>query len=461
MALASPTEASSASRHRRSGRALALSSSIVAIGTIVTKMTGLGREVAIATRLGVSADLDAFLLALVVPATLIALIAGPLSAVFVPAFVAARHHEGEEGGARLLDGALIAASVLAALVALAAALAATPLLRALGGAVDEERLVLARSLLALLLPTVILQVPIALWSAVLNACDRFALPAAAPAVVPLGATVAVLCAEPGAASQALAIGVSLGTAVQLALLAPAIHRLGWLRAPRWPRASERLVRLAQQLAPLAIGALVLSGMPIIDQAFAARLPTGSLSILAYSEKLGSFVNGTIAMSLATAVLPMFSHEIAAGAWTEASRTLRRSALVAGAVSIPLTVLFWLASHAFASAVFQRGAFGAADALLVGDVQRLYILQIPFFAVGMVFSRFLSAAHRTDLLLVANIVLLVTNIVLDALLVRWIGVGGIALATSLVYALAAGLLFVLCRRVLRAAEGDAAGDPPRP
>jgi putative peptidoglycan lipid II flippase len=104
-------------------------------------------------------------------------------------------------------------------------------------------------------------------------------------------------------------------------------------------------------------------------------------------------------------------------------------------------------------LFERGRFSAADALVVGGVQRLYVLAIPFFAVGMLFSRFLAAAHRTDLLLLGNVGLLLTNIVLDALLVRWLGVGGIALATSLVYALAAVLLFAMCRHVERAAAGE--------
>jgi putative peptidoglycan lipid II flippase len=451
MALASRTQSTGVWRLGRAGRALALSSSLVAAGTVATKLVGLGKEIATANRLGVGVQLDAFLLALIVPATLVALVAGPLSAAFVPAFVAARHHEGEEGGARLLDGSLIAATALAAALALAAAVAATPLLRALGGAVDEPRLDAARNLLHVLLPMVVLQVPVALWGGVLNACGRFGLPAAASAAVPLCAALAVLCAAPGSGARALAIGMSCGSALQLALLVPAIRALGCWRLPRWPRSTERLKLLAAQFAPLAVGALVLSGMPVVDQAFAARLTTGSLSVLAYAEKLAAFVNGVFAMSLATAVLPLLSREIAAGAWDEASRILRRSAVAACVVSVPLTLLLWTTSHAFASAVFERGAFGAADARLVGDVQRLYVLQVPFFAVGMLFSRFLSAAHRTELLLLGNVALLIANVALDAVLSRWIGVAGIALATSLVYALSAALLLAMCRHVQRRAQ----------
>ena len=453
MALASRTESTGASRRPRAGRALALSASLVAAGTIGTKLVGLGREIATAKRLGVGAELDAFLLALIVPATLVALVAGPLSAAFVPAFVAARHHEGDEGGARLLDASLIAAMALAAAVAVAAGLAATPLLRALGGAVDEPRLVAAGALMRLLLPIVVLQVPVALWAGVLNACGRFGLPAAASAAGPLCAAIGVLWADPGRGGRALAIGLSCGSALQLALLAPAIRALGWLRLPRWPGSTARLKLLAAQFAPLAVGALVLSGMPIVDQAFAARLSTGSLSILAYAEKLSAFVNGVLAMSLATAVLPVLAQEIAAGAWQDASRVLRRSVLGACAVSVPLTIVLWTVSHAFASAVFERGAFGAADARLVGDAQQLYVLQIPFFAVGMLFSRFLSAAHRTELLLLGNVALLLANAILDALLMRWMGVAGIALATSLVYALSAAFLFAMCRHVQRQAARD--------
>jgi putative peptidoglycan lipid II flippase len=450
MALASRIDGGGAARPGRHGRALVVGSALVAAGTIATKVAGMGKEMATALRLGVGPELDAFLLALVVPSTLVALVAGPLSSAFVPAFVAARHHEGDEGGARLLDGALLAGIALASCVTLLVASCATPLLRALGGAADVQRLVVARDLLVLLLPMVVIQVPVALWSGVLNANGRFALPAVAPAAMPLCAAGAVLLAAPGSAARALAIGLASGCALQMLLLAPAVRGLGWLRLPRWPRSTERLRRLAAQLLPLAVGALVLSGVPIVDQAFAARLPAGSLATLAYAEKLAAFFNGAVAMSLATAILPLLAQEIAAERWHAASRLLRRSALVVAAVSVPLAIGLALGSRALASLLFERGAFGADDVLLVGGVQQLYVLQIPFFAVGMLLSRFLAAAHRTDLLLVGNVCLLIANVVLDALLVRWLGVGGIALATSLVYALAALLLFVMCRHVQRSA-----------
>lgn len=456
MTLASRILGSGAARVGRHGRGLALGSSLVAAGTIATKLVGMGKEIATAMRLGVGPELDAFLLALVVPSTLVALVAGPLSAAFVPAFVAARHHEGDEGGARLLAGALVGGILLASGVCLVTASVATPLLRALGGTADAARLATARDLLLLMLPMVALQVPIALWSGVLNASGRFGLPAVAPAALPLCAAGALLCADPGSGAHALAIGMSAGSVLQMAVLAPAVRRLGWLQAPRWPRATRRLRALAGQLAPLAIGALVLSGVPIVDQAFAARLPEGSLATLAYAEKLASFVNGTLAMSLATAILPLLAQKIAAGAWRDASSLLRRSALVTAALSIPLAVVLWFSSHPIASAFFERGRFDAGDALLVGGVQQLYVLQIPFFAVGMLFSRFLAAAHRTDLLLLGNVGLLLANVILDAVLVRWLGVAGIALATSLVYALAAVLLFTMCRHVERTGAPRAAG-----
>lgn len=457
MSVASRNDAGSLERPGRHDRGVAIGLALVAAGTIATKLAGVGKEVVVAMRLGVSPELDAFLLALVVPTTLVTVVAGPLVSAFVPSFVAATHHDGEEGGADLLDGALVAGIVLAVLVTLGTAAAATPLLRAVGGAADEPRLVAARDALMLLLPMVVFQVPAALWSGVLNASGRFGLAALAPAALPVCAAGAVLCADQASEVRALAIGLTSGSLLQLVLLAPAIRELGWLRLPRWPRSTVRIRLLAVQFAPLALGALVLSGVPIVDQAFAARLPAGSLATLAYAEKAVSFVNGVFAMSFATAILPLFAQQVAVGAWPEASRILRRSALAGAAVSIPLAGLLWLGSHLVVSVIFERGEFGAADALLVARVQQLYVLQIPFFAVGMLFSRFLAAAQRTDLLLVSNVALLLVNVALDAMLVRWLGVPGIALATSLVYALAAVLLFVMSHRVLRrTAESSARG-----
>jgi putative peptidoglycan lipid II flippase len=79
---------------------------------------------------------------------------------------------------------------------------------------------------------------------------------------------------------------------------------------------------------------------------------------------------------------------------------------------------------------QHGAFGPRDTAAVWPVLDLYALQIPFFVCSRVFYRFLLARKRSDLILSCGILNLVLDIGLNLVLMRWLGVAGIALATSL-------------------------------
>jgi putative peptidoglycan lipid II flippase len=104
--------------------------------------------------------------------------------------------------------------------------------------------------------------------------------------------------------------------------------------------------------------------------------------------------------------------------------------------------------------FQHGAFTAADPALVARVQACYLLQVPIFLVGILHVRVISSMNQNRFLLRINAVNVVANVVLDYVLLRVLGIAGIALATTLVYALSTALLVLVARRLLSRAGGQA-------
>jgi putative peptidoglycan lipid II flippase len=100
---------------------------------------------------------------------------------------------------------------------------------------------------------------------------------------------------------------------------------------------------------------------------------------------------------------------------------------------------------------QHGAFRAGDTEVVKTVLAMYAIQIPFFAVSRVFYRFVVAMRRTDLIFYCGGLNLVLDVVLNLLLMRWMGVAGIALATSLWTMSTLAFLFFWSNRLLAAAE----------
>ena len=173
-----------------------------------------------------------------------------------------------------------------------------------------------------------------------------------------------------------------------------------------------------------------SGGLLVDQSMAAMLPAGSVSALAYAGRFVSVVMTLLAGTIATAVTPHFSRMIANSEWAGCRHTVRTWVKLTWMVSLPITLVLIFGARLLIRVTLQHGVFGPADTVAVTPVLGMYAIQIPFFASSRVFYRFILAMRRSDLILYCGVINLVLDVVLNLILMRWFGVAGIALATSL-------------------------------
>jgi putative peptidoglycan lipid II flippase len=172
---------------------------------------------------------------------------------------------------------------------------------------------------------------------------------------------------------------------------------------------------------------------VVDQAMAAMLPTGNVAALGYANKLIGAISTLGALALGTASLPYFARMTAGSDWAGCRHTLKRYSLLLAGVTVPFTLAIIVFSHPIVRILYQRGAFTAADTELVSRVQACYALQIPFYVCSMIFVRFITAIRRNDVLMYASAINLILDIGLNLLFMRVWGVAGIALSTSIMYA----------------------------
>jgi putative peptidoglycan lipid II flippase len=117
-------------------------------------------------------------------------------------------------------------------------------------------------------------------------------------------------------------------------------------------------------------------------------------------------------------------------WAGCRHTLRTWVRLTALVSTPVALALIAGAHLLVRVAYQHGAFGAHDTAVVSPVLAMYAIQIPFFVTSRVFFRFLIAMRRSDLILYGGVGSLVLDVVLNLVLMRWFGVAGIALSTSL-------------------------------
>jgi len=169
---------------------------------------------------------------------------------------------------------------------------------------------------------------------------------------------------------------------------------------------------------------------------------------------GRFVGVVVTLlagSVSSSFAPYFAIMTAQRDWDACRRTLRKGSLVTAAIAVPIAIAMIMSARLLVRVALQHGTFGSRDTAAVAPVLAMFAIQVPFFAVSRVDYRFVLAMRRTNLVLYCGIVNLVLDGVLDLVLMRYYGVAGLALATSLWTVSTWAFLRICSRRILRQVE----------
>jgi putative peptidoglycan lipid II flippase len=427
----------------------------VAAAGIVVKFVATFKEFAVAGVYGRTDAMDAFLAAILIPNLLINLISESMNQALVPTLVKVRELEGRECAQQLLSSSMLWVCLLLAAVTAVMALGARGFFPLIAWSFPPAKLDLAIHLFYALLPIVVITGIATNCTAVLNTFDRFAWPALAPVATPALIILGALLLSGRIGVWAMVYSSLAGALIHAGAVAWMMESHGYKLRLFWHGTTEATREVARQYGPVLLSSVVASGGLLVDQSMAATLPAGSVSALAYANRFVSVVITLLAGAISSAVVPYFSRMVAHQDWFGCRATLRTWVRLTALVSAPIAAVLIFGAHLLIRVTFQHGVFGPRDTALVTPVLAMYALQIPFFVSSRVFYRFLVAMRRTDLILYCGVLNLALDIVFNLVLMRWYGVAGIALATSLWTVSTFLFLWYWARRLLLEASANAA------
>lgn len=416
--------------------------------TLLVKLVAVFKELVSAFQFGAGRELDALLIAWALPTFLINVLGGSLQAALVPAYLNVRHRDGKPAATRLVGSLSVVYLLLLIVVSLILAVLAPWLLRVLGMGFTTPELELCRHVFYVLLPIVVFTGMARLYGGILVADNRFALTTAAMAATPIFsiACMVLLAGEIGIYS--LALGIVLGALVEALVLIYALVRAKWGISLHWHGDTRALAQIGTQYIPVIMGSALMAGTLLTDQAMAGLLPAGGVSALNYANKVPAVILGLTSAAIGTAVLPYFSRMVAAADWSGVRNTFRAYCKLIAAIAVPITVALMLLSGPIVRHLFEHGAFTPADTRVVAWTQVLFLVQVPFYTLGILAVRLISALQANQVLIWGSAISLVLNAVLDYALMQRMGVAGIALSTSLIYVASFVYLFVMLVRIMR-------------
>ena len=431
--------------------------SSVSLFTLASRISGLGREILVASLFGAGASADAFNVAFRIPNLLRRLFGeGAFAQAFVPVLAATRALEGDDVTHRLIDAV---ATVLfwALLVTCVVGVVAAPVVVWMMGsqlAQFDSAVVMTRWMF----PYIGFISLVSLCSGVLNTWKRFAVPAATPvllniAVIGAGWLLAPVFTRWGVEPiYSLAVGVMIGGVLQLALQVPALLQIGQLPriGLRWAMIRSAwshpgVKRVLRQMGPALIGVSVAPLSMIINTQIATHQGVGAVSWLTYADRLMEFPTALLGVALGVVLIPQLSGAQARNDVPGYSGLLDWGLRLALVLALPCSVALLVFPDALLATLFHRGAFTAeavrqsALALMGYGAGLLGIIGVKILAPGFYARQDMRTPVR-----IAVTVLILTQC-LNLLFVPYLRHAGLALSIGLGAVVNAAWLFIGLRR----------------
>jgi putative peptidoglycan lipid II flippase len=346
---------------------------VVALGTLASRVLGLGRDVSMAAMFPV-AHTDAFWVAFTLPNALRQLLAeGAVSSAVVPVLTEVKEKDGE-GAARAFYARIRGLSLLSlAVVSVAGVLGAPWLVELFAGGLRDRPEQLARTvdLTRVVFPYIFFMGTAALGMAALHTSGRFIAASFAPALLNVALIAscfglpALLVSGGYDGALALGIGALVGGALQVVAQWPSIQAAGYQVRPKLDLDDRRVRTVLRRIAPMTLGL----GIYYVDLVVCRRLLSGqgegAQSYFSWAQRLCDFPQGIFVMALQTAALPSLARYAAAEDYEGLGSTFAFGMRMALFVALPVTALFLAVGEPIVVAAFQRGQFSAEDARQTG------------------------------------------------------------------------------------------------
>ena len=356
------------------------STSIVGAFTLISRVTGLLRDMVYSRMFGAGVLMDAFLVAFKIPNFMRRLFAeGAFSQAFVPVVSEYKVQRPHDEVRELVDGAAGTLAWFLSLVTVIGIVAAPllVLLFAPGFREDAGKFDLTVEMLRWTFPYLLFISLAALAAGVLNSYQRFAVPATTSTLMNLvmivfAAWIAPRFERPGVV---LSIGVFVAGLVQLAFQIPFMLKLGLLRRPRWNWSHEGVKKIGRLMLPAIFGSSVSQVALLLDTLIASFLATGSIAWLYYADRLMEFPLGVFSIALATVILPGLAAHHAAQSAERFNATLDWAVRLTVIVVLPATLALVVLAGPLTVAIFHYGKFDEHDV-------RMSSLALMAYATGL-------------------------------------------------------------------------------
>jgi len=424
-----------------------LSSQGIAKGTVINAVSRalagflkLFVIILIAKDFGAGLIVDAYMVAKSVPMLFFVIGEATFVTSFLPIFINHRVNEGEKQAWLLADSVFSVLLVFLTGMVAFVVFFAHGLTSVLAPGLPEETLSLGVTLLRMMSPVIVLAGVSSMAASVFQSYRNFTVPAVASVLFPLGMILAIWLLGDAIGIYAIPLGAVAGAIAQAGVTIVVLGKTKrWFRPTlnfRCPGLVETMVSTVPRLLTLLVNRVNI----MVDRVFASALGGGYIAALSYADRVVQISVVLFTSSFVNAAMPVLSKSGAAGDFDKIRSLFYKMTGFLFLVTVPASFILLLFGQTIIGLLLQRGAFDVHAGQLTSSAMMFYGIGLLPFSLTMLLGVFFYALSDSITPMKAAFICFFLNIGLDALLVRTLELGGLALTTSLVAVFSTVFLF---------------------
>lgn len=409
------------------------------IVTVLSKVLGFGRELALTYVYGANATADAYITALSIPTVLFATIATALGTAFIPLFLEIDKSKGREKSLLFANNIFNIVVIISIIMAIFGFIFAKPLVKLFAMNFEGEKLALAVKFTRIMIFGIVFIGVSNIMTSWLQIKGNFTIPGMIGFPYNILIIIGIILSSKGNV-YIMAVGTLIGMISQFLFQLPFAIKNGYKYKPYINIKDEYIKKMLILVMPVFLGVAVNQVNIMVDRSLASTLGDGAITVLNSANRLNGFVLGLFIATIAAVIYPTLSKLSSDNNKEKFAKSVSQSINIVVLLIIPISVGAIVLAEPVVKIVFERGAFDS-------DATNMTAIALACYCVGMIgislreiLNKVFYSLQDTKIPMLNGVLAMGMNIILNIILIRFLGHAGLALATSISALMCIVLLF---------------------
>ncbi|WP_077369203.1 murein biosynthesis integral membrane protein MurJ [Anaerosalibacter sp. Marseille-P3206] len=417
---------------------------IIMLITIVSKILGFARDVTLSYFYGASNISDAYLISLSIPGVIFTFVGIAILTGYIPIYSEIENNYGTGESHKYTNNLINILLIICTIIIIFGLLFTEQIVKMFAKGFDTETLILATKFTKISLLGIYFTAMIYIFNGFLQVNGNYIAPSLTGFPLNIITIVSVILSSK-INIMILSVGSVLAIFSQLLILMPFVHREGYKYKFIFNFRDENLKKMAYLAIPVIIGASVDQINVLVDRTLASSIVVGGISALNYANKLNLFIQGIFVASISTVIYPVISKMATQDNMNGLKDTVLEAINSISLLIIPVTVGALIFAKQIIRFLFGRGAFNLEAINLTADALFFYSIGMVGYSFRAILSKAFYSLQDTKTPMINAAIAMAMNIVLNIILSKYMGIGGLALATSISAIFCTVLLFISFRK----------------